>query len=100
MRLKRAVAAVGAAGGLLLGGAVVTAGSATAVEDTAVDTCGTSGVGTRTGTGSCTVFPKEWRLGIRCTSGEYQWSAWYSYTTTARLTCVSGTVTNVWTDTR
>src|SRR4051812_48326414 len=85
MQFKRAMASIGAASVLLMGGAVTTAESAQAAP---ASTCGTSGVGTKTGSGSCTVFPTSWRLGIRCTSGEYQWSAWYNYVTTARLTCV------------
>jgi hypothetical protein len=42
-----------------------------------------------------------WRLGIRCSDGDYSWSAWKTTTTRTSLRCLaSGTIiTNHWIDT-
>ncbi|MEU5343413.1 MULTISPECIES: hypothetical protein [unclassified Streptomyces] len=42
----------------------------------------------------------SWRLGIRCSDGDYKWSAWKRVTTPTSLRCSGGpTITNHWIDT-
>ncbi|MFB9179395.1 hypothetical protein ACFFX1_14755 [Dactylosporangium sucinum] len=41
-----------------------------------------------------------WRLGIRCTDGDWKWSAWKRVTTPTSLRCDAGTIIgNPWIDT-
>lgn len=52
--------------------------------------------------GSCSVVPPgdAWRLGIRCSDGDYRWSAWKDTTQRTSLRCInSGAVlTHTWID--
>jgi hypothetical protein len=92
MQLKRALAVAG------ITGALITGGTAAVATPAAAATCSTSGKGTSTGTGWC-ASGVTWRVGIICSNGDEQWSAWYSYSKTARQTCTgSGKVTYVWID--
>ncbi|WP_267717091.1 hypothetical protein [Streptomyces sp. CoH17] len=97
MKVAKALAGT-AATGLLVVGLTGTA-SAASQAPAGATACSTSKVSSTTAQGWCG-GGTTWRLGIRCTTGAYQWTTWYTYSTTTRLTCAGGTLTHYWIDTK
>ncbi|NUP16258.1 MAG: hypothetical protein HOZ81_09180 [Streptomyces sp.] len=97
MRIARGLAATAATGALALGLAGTASAASEVPSAAAAGTCSTKKLSSYTAQGWCG-NGTTWRLGIRCSTGAYQWTAWYSYSNTVRLTCAGGKLTHYWID--
>lgn len=93
MRMKQALA-MAAIGAATMGGvSVATEAPAQAYS------CSSDKINARTAQGWCS-SGTTWRLGIRCSNGQYHWTQWYARSTTVRLSCVGSNLTHHWIDNR
>ncbi len=96
MKVAKALAGT-AATGLLVVGLAGTASAASQVQAAPAASCSTSKVSNYTARGWCS-SGTTWRLGIRCSNGQYDWTAWYSSSRTTSITCSGGYLTHYWID--